>query len=47
VTLSPDRDGYTIVRIDTKRLGRTGATYVHLARDPSSAEPRVIGIWRP
>lgn len=47
LTMSPDKDGYTIVRIDTQRLGRTGATYVHLARDPSSREPRVIGIWRP
>jgi hypothetical protein len=40
-------DGYTIVRIDTARRHATGATYVHVARDPSSGAPRVIGVWRP
>ncbi|HSK04249.1 MAG TPA: hypothetical protein VK932_23510, partial [Kofleriaceae bacterium] len=42
-----DADGYTIVRIDTARLHFRGATYVHLAGDPRSGAPRVIGIWRP
>jgi hypothetical protein len=42
-----DDDGYTIVRIDTARLRFRGTTYVHLARDPRSGAPRVIGIWRP
>jgi hypothetical protein len=46
--LAGDRDGYTIVRIDTRRpRQRTGATFVHLARDPASGAPRVIGVWRP
>jgi hypothetical protein len=47
VPLAAARDGYTIVRIETRRLGRAGATYVHLARDPASGAPRVIGVWRP
>jgi hypothetical protein len=40
-------DGYTILRIATTRPGFTGETFVHIARDPSSGAPRVIGIWRP
>lgn len=48
VTPAADGDGYTIVRIATRRGGgRAGATYVHLARDPASGAPRVIGVWRP
>jgi len=47
VTLAPDRDGYSILRIETRRLHFAGTTYVHLARDPSSGAPRVIGLWRP
>ncbi|HEX8112130.1 MAG TPA: hypothetical protein VF516_30565 [Kofleriaceae bacterium] len=39
-------DGYTMVRIATTRPGFTGATVVHIARDPASDAPRVIGIWR-
>jgi hypothetical protein len=39
-------DGYTMVRIATTRPGFTGATVVHIARDPASATPRVIGLWR-
>jgi hypothetical protein len=46
LTLAPDRDGYTILRIDTQRQPRTTAVYVHLARDAAGA-PRVIGVWRP
>lgn len=46
-TLAPDAEAYTIVRIETQRQARTGATYVHLANDPQSGQPRVIGIWRP
>jgi len=46
LTLAVDRDGYTIVRIDTRRQGRDVAAYVHLARDAAGA-PRVIGVWRP
>ncbi|HEY5945804.1 MAG TPA: hypothetical protein VIV40_09945 [Kofleriaceae bacterium] len=47
VALAGARDGYTIVRIDTKRPLFTGTTYVHLAREPVTRAPRVIGIWRP
>jgi hypothetical protein len=39
-------DGYTMVRIETTRPDFTGATIVHLAREPVSGAPRVIGIWR-
>ena len=47
VTLAAAGDGYTIVRIETRRLRFTGETYVHLARDPASGAARVIGVWRP
>ncbi len=40
-------DGYTILRIETERAGFRGATFVHVARDPASGAPRVIGVWRP
>jgi hypothetical protein len=46
VALTSDADGYTMVRIETTRPERTGATIVHLARAPASRQPRVIGIWR-
>jgi hypothetical protein len=39
-------DGYTIVEIVTVRPGFTGTTYIHIARDPATHDPRVIGIWR-
>ena len=47
VTLAGDRDGYSIIRIETRRLRFTGETHVHVARDPTSGTPRVIGVWRP
>jgi hypothetical protein len=47
VALAAERDAYTIVRIDTRRNQPVGATYVHLARDPATGAPRVIGVWRP
>lgn len=40
-------DGYTILELTTTRPGFSGSTLVHLARDPVSREPRVIGVWRP
>jgi hypothetical protein len=46
LTLPADGDGYTMVQIATTRPGFTGATVVHIARDPASNAPRVIGIWR-
>lgn len=46
-TLAAGGDGYTIARVTTSRPGFTGSTDVHLARDPATAVPRVIGIWRP
>jgi hypothetical protein len=46
VTLAEGRQGYTIVRVTTSRPGFTGSTDVHLARDPASGAPRIIGIWR-
>ena len=39
-------DGYTIVKLTTIRPGFTGSTFAHVARDPASGAPRVIGIWR-
>jgi hypothetical protein len=44
--LSNDSEGYTIVRITTSRPRVRGATYVHVARDPATRLPRVIGVWR-
>ena len=46
VRLAPDRDGYTIVRIDTVRPAFRGTMFVHIARDPGTDLPRVVGIWR-
>ncbi|MBZ0238043.1 MAG: hypothetical protein K8M05_37375 [Deltaproteobacteria bacterium] len=40
-------DGYTIVRVTTRRPTFTGATDVHLAREPGTSRLRIIGIWRP
>ncbi len=42
-----DDTGYTIVRVDTVRARFAGTTYVHVGRDPITAAPRVIGVWRP
>jgi len=47
LSLAPNHDGYTIVRVDTARPGFEGTTYVHVARDKWNHEPNVIGIWRP
>jgi hypothetical protein len=46
LTADDRRDGYTIVRLATTRPGFTGDTFVHVARDPSSGAPRLIGVWR-
>ena len=42
-----DDGGYTILRITTTRPDLSGETFVHLARDPASGIPRLIGVWRP
>jgi hypothetical protein len=47
LSLAPGMDGYTIIRLDTQRADFAGTTYVHVARDPASGTPRVIGVWRP
>lgn len=47
LALGSNGDGYTIVEVETTRPHFTGTTYVHLAREPKSHAPRVIGIWRP
>jgi len=41
-----DQDGYTIVRVVTARQAFAGETDVHVALDPKTGMPRVIGIWR-
>jgi hypothetical protein len=46
LALATDGDGYTIVRVETQRPGFTGATDVHVARDPGTPGFRVVGIWR-
>jgi hypothetical protein len=47
LSLTPDGDGYTIVEIATARPGLSGGpTFVHVARDPATGAPHVIGIWR-
>jgi hypothetical protein len=47
IALAADGDGYTIVELTTRRGSYGGRTLVHLARDPATGEPRVIGVWRP
>jgi hypothetical protein len=45
--LAADHDeDYTILEIITTRPGATLTQYVHVARDPATGEPRVIGVWR-
>jgi hypothetical protein len=46
VGLAADNDGYTIVRVSTTRPGFHGSTFLHLAREPETKTPRVIGIAR-
>jgi hypothetical protein len=46
LSLPAGRDGYAIVRVTTTRPDFTGSTDAHIARDPASGAPRVIGIWR-
>lgn len=41
-----DAGGYTIVRVRTTRPDASGETYVHVARDPATGAPRVVGLWR-
>ena len=45
--LSAGHEGYTVVRVDTRRPGFTGSTFVYVAQDRASLVGRVIGIWRP
>jgi hypothetical protein len=47
LTLAGSGDGYTIVRVETRRPLFHGVTDVHLARDPATSRYRLIGIWRP
>lgn len=44
--LADDGNGYTIAAITTLRPQFAGRTDVHLARDPVTSLPRVIGVWR-
>ena len=45
--LAGDKDGYTIVRLDTWRgKKKLAPVEVHVARDPTSKTPRIIGIHR-
>jgi hypothetical protein len=46
LALATDGDGYTIVRIETRRPGFTGATDVHIARAPGTRAVRLVGLWR-
>lgn len=47
LSLTADHDGYTIVDITTIRSGdRDLRILVHLARDPGTGRPRVIGVRR-
>jgi hypothetical protein len=46
LSLPTGGDGYTIVKLETTRPGFAGSTFVHIARDPVTAAPRVVGIWR-
>lgn len=44
--LAEDRDGYTIVEITTVGRNRAKTIDVHVALDPTTQTPRVIGLWR-
>jgi hypothetical protein len=46
IPLAAGGEGYTIVELASSRMPATG-TFVHLARDPATRAPRVIGVWRP
>lgn len=47
VPRGPDHHDYAIIRIATQRAGRTlGGVEVHLATDPATKQPRIIGIHR-
>ncbi|HZJ65567.1 MAG TPA: hypothetical protein VFD36_18790, partial [Kofleriaceae bacterium] len=46
LSLAPERDGYTMMRIQTTRPGFKGTTIVHIARNPATRVPRIVGIWR-
>ena len=46
LSLAPVRDGYTMMTIQTTRPGFKGTTIVHIARNPATRAPRVVGIWR-
>jgi hypothetical protein len=47
ITLGSDHDGYTVVDIETVRPGvATNRMLVHIALDPASHLPRVIGLRR-
>jgi hypothetical protein len=46
LSLSPARDGYTMMSIQTNRPDFKGTTVVHIARDHATRAPRVVGIWR-
>jgi hypothetical protein len=46
IALADAADGYTIIELAVTRSTRTRSTLVHVARDPTSREPRVIGVWR-
>jgi hypothetical protein len=47
LSLAPDHDGYTIVDIQTRRAGTPdNRVLVHLARDPATGSPRIIGLRR-
>jgi hypothetical protein len=47
IGLAADADGYTIIEVATRRGSYAGRTLVHVARDRTTGEPRVIGVWRP
>ena len=46
LVVTADADGYTILQIETLRPDYAQATEVHVARDPATGAPRVIGIRR-
>jgi hypothetical protein len=46
LALATDGDGYTIVRVQTRRPGSTLATDVHVARAPGTDTVRLVGLWR-
>ncbi|MDX2088399.1 MAG: hypothetical protein SFX73_11140 [Kofleriaceae bacterium] len=46
LTVAPGGDRYTILKLTTRGRGKPLSTHVHLARNPTNGQFRVIGVYR-